>query len=212
MSDRNIAAAVMDHFDDSIYNIRYVYFVYYFSLNVFIKGFVVLAFIPSVDDAKYGGCQAPMNNIRPWNQLRHMSMPSKNASPIGVLRRSERHCLWRRTSEFQGQSRGHIYVCINTQSIERPVISDYLRTIEPDAVQARHYQRFKRRTFLSIGPNEMWSLDQHDKFKRYGLFFHVGLDPFPGVIHWCKVWWTVRNPKLIARFYLDAARDIGGTY
>ncbi|KAI9428955.1 hypothetical protein BJY52DRAFT_1208165 [Lactarius psammicola] len=56
----------------------------------------------------------------------------------------------------------------------------------------------------------MWSLDQHDKFKQYGLFFHVGLDPYPGVIHWCKVWWTVRNPKLIARFYLDAACAIGG--
>ena len=84
--------------------------------------------------------------------------------------------------------------------------------IEPDAVQARRYRKFKRRTFLSIGPNEMWSLDQHDKFKRYGLFFHVGLDPYPGVIHWCKVWWMVRNPKLIARFYLDAARAIGGVY
>ncbi|KAI9451583.1 hypothetical protein BJY52DRAFT_1205891 [Lactarius psammicola] len=56
----------------------------------------------------------------------------------------------------------------------------------------------------------MWSLDQHNKFKCYGLFFHVGLDPYPGVIHWCKVWWTVRNPKLIARFYLDTARFIGG--
>jgi len=56
----------------------------------------------------------------------------------------------------------------------------------------------------------MWCLDQHDKFKRYGLFFHVGLDPYPGVIHWCKVWWTVRNPKLIAHFYLNAARAIGG--
>ena len=63
---------------------------------------------------------------------------------------------------------------------------------------------------MAIGPNEMWCLDQHDKFKRYGLFFHVGLDPFPGVIHWCKVWWTVRNPKLITHFYLNAAREIGG--
>ncbi|KAH9011327.1 hypothetical protein EDB84DRAFT_1279188 [Lactarius hengduanensis] len=85
-----------------------------------------------------------------------------------------------------------------------------LRQTEPDAVEARRYQKFKRRTFLAIGPNEMWCLDQHDKFKRYGLFFHVGLDPYPGLIHWCKVWWTVRNLKLIARFYLNAAQAIGG--
>ena len=58
----------------------------------------------------------------------------------------------------------------------------------------------------------MWSLDQHDKFKHYGLFFHVSLDPFPGVIHWCKVWWTVRNPKLIMHFYLDTTQSIGGNF
>ncbi|KAI9429058.1 hypothetical protein H4582DRAFT_1827992 [Lactarius indigo] len=98
----------------------------------------------------------------------------------------------------------------NKIHVSRPVISEFLRQTEPDAVEARRYQKFKRRTFLAIGPNEMWCLDQHDKFKRYGLFFHVGLDPYPGVIHWCKVWWTVRNPKLIARFYLNAARAMGG--
>ncbi|KAI9434815.1 hypothetical protein H4582DRAFT_1818292, partial [Lactarius indigo] len=98
----------------------------------------------------------------------------------------------------------------NKIRVPRPIISEFLRQTEPDAVEARRYQKFKRRTFLAIGPNEMWCLDQHDKFKRYGLFFHVGLDPYPGLIHWCKVWWTVRNPKLIAHFYLNAARAIGG--
>ncbi|KAI9454642.1 hypothetical protein BJY52DRAFT_1205187 [Lactarius psammicola] len=98
----------------------------------------------------------------------------------------------------------------NKIRVSRPIIAKYLRQTEPDAVDTRWYKRFKRRNFIAIGPNEMWSLDQHDKFKRYGLFFHVGLDLFPGVIHWCKVWWTVRNPKLIARFYLDTAQSIGG--
>ncbi|KAH9014255.1 hypothetical protein EDB84DRAFT_1590323 [Lactarius hengduanensis] len=86
----------------------------------------------------------------------------------------------------------------NKIRVPRPIIAEYLRQTEPDAVEARRYKRFKRRTFIAIGPNEMWSLDQHDKFKRFGLFFHVGLDPFPG------------NPKLITRFYLDTARSIGG--
>lgn len=58
----------------------------------------------------------------------------------------------------------------------------------------------------------MWCLNQHDKFKHYGLFFHVGLDPYPGIIHWCKVWWTVRNPKLIASFYINSAWAIGGAW
>jgi hypothetical protein len=93
----------------------------------------------------------------------------------------------------------------DTLQLFRPIISEYLRQTEPDVVDAQHYKQFKRQTFIAIGPNEMWSLDQHDKFKHYGLFFHVGLVPYPGVIHWCKVWWTVRNPKLIVCFYLDTA-------
>ncbi len=110
---------------------------------------------------------------------------------------------------YQGVSRTP-HMNTNAYILYRPVISEYLRQTEPDAVEARRYKKFKRRTFIAIGPNEMWSLDQHDKFKRYGLFFHVGLDPYPGLIHWCKVWWTARNPKLIAHFYFNAARAMGG--
>ena len=96
---------------------------------------------------------------------------------------------------------------------KRPVISAYLRQSEPDAVEVRRYKTIEveKQPFLAVGPNEMWCLGLYDKFKHYGLFFHVGLDPYPGVIHWCKVWWTVRDPKLIAHFYLNAARKIGGT-
>ncbi len=100
----------------------------------------------------------------------------------------------------------------DTFQLYRTIISKYLRQTEPDAVDTQQYKWFKRWTFVAIGPNEMWSLDQHDKFKCYGLFFHVGLDPYLGIIHWCKVWWTVRNPKLIACFYLDTAWSIVGMY
>ena len=69
-----------------------------------------------------------------------------------------------------------------------PVVSEYLQQTKPNVVEAWWwYKKFKRWMFVGIGPNEMWCLNQHDKFKCYGLFFHVGLDPYPGVIHWCKV-------------------------
>ncbi|KAF8262051.1 hypothetical protein EI94DRAFT_1773282 [Lactarius quietus] len=76
------------------------------------------------------------------------------------------------------------------ETIRKALLMENKIRSEPDAVEAWWYKKFKRRTFVAIGPNEMWCLNQHDKFKRYGLFFHVGLDPFLGVIHWCKVWWT----------------------
>ncbi|PPQ83249.1 hypothetical protein CVT24_001149 [Panaeolus cyanescens] len=49
----------------------------------------------------------------------------------------------------------------------------------------------------------MIAVDQHDKWKRFGLALHTGVDPFSGVIHWIKVWWTNSNPKLILSYYLD---------
>lgn len=52
-------------------------------------------------------------------------------------------------------------------------------------------------------------MDQHDKWKRLGLFFHVGLEPMSGKVLWLKVWRTNRNPKLILGYFLDAMEELG---
>ncbi|KAJ7726305.1 hypothetical protein DFH07DRAFT_758178 [Mycena maculata] len=54
------------------------------------------------------------------------------------------------------------------------------------------------------------SFDQHDKWKRFGLWLHVGLDPFSGRVAWLRIWWTNRNPKLITSYYIKGCRKIGG--
>jgi hypothetical protein len=56
----------------------------------------------------------------------------------------------------------------------------------------------------------VWSADQHDKWRRFGLFLHVGLENFSNTVLWLKVWWTNSNPRLIASFYLEAACRLGG--
>jgi hypothetical protein len=207
MNDKDIATAVMDHFDASTYNIRYVYSLYYLPLNL---SHSISLYTVRCRQKVWGLSSTQEQHHTIESIATHISaikehFPNHGAETIRKALLMEKNIRVPR-SVYQ--------VCVHkyTQCIQRPVISDYLRMTEPDAVQAQRYQHFKRRTFLSIGPNKMWSLDQHDKFKQYGLFFHVGLDPYPGIIHWCKVWWTVRNPKLIARFYLDAACAVGGMY
>ncbi|KAH9009812.1 hypothetical protein EDB84DRAFT_1545636 [Lactarius hengduanensis] len=172
MNDNNIATAVMDHFDPSIYSIS-------------------------------------AYTVRRRRKVWGLSSTRKQHHSVETIA-AHVDAIKERFPNRGAETIRKALLMEKNIRVPRPVVAEYLKMIEPDAVQARRFQRFKRRTFLSIGPNEMWSLDQHDKFKRYGLFFHVGLDPYPGVIHWCKVWWTVRNPKLIARFYFDAARAIGG--
>ncbi|KAA1467108.1 hypothetical protein DENSPDRAFT_769383 [Dentipellis sp. KUC8613] len=92
----------------------------------------------------------------------------------------------------------------------RYLVLDYLRKTEPEAVKARRYRRFIRRRFWATGLNDVWAIDQHDKWQRFGLFLHACVDPYHGYIHWVKIWWTNKNPRLIASFYLEAARREGG--
>ncbi|ETW77826.1 hypothetical protein HETIRDRAFT_326132 [Heterobasidion irregulare TC 32-1] len=94
--------------------------------------------------------------------------------------------------------------------VPRDIVAAYLKQTEPEAVNARRQRRFKRRCFWAAGVNDVWAIDQHDKWKRFGLFLHVGVDPFPGFILWNKIWWTNSNPRLITSYYIEVARKQNG--
>jgi hypothetical protein len=92
----------------------------------------------------------------------------------------------------------------------RALISNFLISTEPRAVEDRRHNRFKRKRFWCAGVNDIWCQDQHDKWLRFGLYFHNSVDPFMSYNNWLKVWWTNKNPKLITSFYIEAARKTGG--
>ncbi|KAK2463877.1 hypothetical protein APHAL10511_004049 [Amanita phalloides] len=94
--------------------------------------------------------------------------------------------------------------------VSEKLLNDFLKTIEPDAVEARKRGRFKRRRFWSAGVMEFWSIDQDDKWGRFGLWLHLGIDPYTGRFAWVKIWWCNRNPRLLISYYLEAARQLGG--
>lgn len=92
----------------------------------------------------------------------------------------------------------------------RPLILSYLHETEPQKVEARRKKQFKRQRFFAAGVNHLWAFDQHDKFKRFGLFLHLGIEPFCGLLVWLVVWWSNSNPRLWSKQYIDAARRLGG--
>jgi len=92
----------------------------------------------------------------------------------------------------------------------REVISRLLKVMEPEEVAQRRRRGFKRRHFWAAGVNDVWPQDQHDKWGRFGLWLHAGLEAFSGEINWLKIWWTNKNPRLVAKYYLDTCRRIGG--
>ncbi|KAK0197867.1 hypothetical protein F5146DRAFT_1130783 [Armillaria mellea] len=89
------------------------------------------------------------------------------------------------------------------------VLMDWFRMNKPELFRSRRWGRLFRRRFWSAGPFDLWCVDQHDKWKKFGLRLHMGLDPFTGVIKWLKIWWTNRKAILICSYYLDVIAVTG---
>lgn len=94
----------------------------------------------------------------------------------------------------------------------RELIVVYFRLYEPNLVRERKIGRLKRRYFWAAGVNDIWAVDQHDKWKKFGLALHTSVDPFPGVVGWQKIWWTNSNPKLVCSYYLNKVEGLGCQY
>ena len=82
----------------------------------------------------------------------------------------------------------------------------------PDEVQHRKSRRLKRSIFWTAGLHDIWVFDQHDKWRCFQLFLHVGIEPFSGRILWLKIWWTNHNPRLICGWYCDTVQSLGCNY
>ncbi|KAI5999702.1 hypothetical protein EDD15DRAFT_2508553 [Pisolithus albus] len=94
-------------------------------------------------------------------------------------------------------------------SVSRSVIREYFATYEPHLVRQHKARRLQRRRFWAAGVNDLWAVDQHDKWNRFGLALHTGVEPFSGKILWIRIWHSNRNPQLILTYYLDVVEELG---
>ncbi|KAI9056312.1 hypothetical protein FKP32DRAFT_1615863 [Trametes sanguinea] len=94
---------------------------------------------------------------------------------------------------------------------EKTVLS-YMKLAHPEEVQSRlrHRGGMVRKRFWAVGVNDIWSFDQHDKWKRFALYMHMCCEPVSGMVLWLKIWWTNRNPRLINSYYCDAVKEHHG--
>ncbi|KAK0224450.1 hypothetical protein EDD85DRAFT_730019, partial [Armillaria nabsnona] len=69
---------------------------------------------------------------------------------------------------------------------------------KPELVARRLRKDMVQKVFYCAGVNDLWCIDQHDKWKfRFGLCLHACVDSFSGVLKWMKIWWNNSNPVLI---------------
>ncbi|KZS86338.1 hypothetical protein SISNIDRAFT_421048, partial [Sistotremastrum niveocremeum HHB9708] len=92
---------------------------------------------------------------------------------------------------------------------EYGVIASHNRQFEPAAVARRRRHAYERHGYFTEAVGECWAFDQHDKWARFKLYLHVGLDVYTSRVLWCHVYRSNRNPRLICGFYLDAIEELG---
>lgn len=112
--------------------------------------------------------------------------------------------------QFQGKMIIALYCTILTiDKLYRSVMTSYFHTYEAHLLSRRKANRLQRRRFWAAGVNDIWAVDQHDKWLRFGLGLHTGIEPFSGRILWIKVWHSNRNSQLILSYFLEIVKDSG---
>ncbi|KAL4078652.1 hypothetical protein V8B97DRAFT_2021040 [Scleroderma yunnanense] len=84
----------------------------------------------------------------------------------------------------------------HNMAVLRTVMQEYFVTYEP------HLMRQQKTNCLQHF-NDIWVIDQHDKWLHFGFTLHIGIEPFSGCILWMK---------LILSYYIKVAEAFGHKY
>ena len=91
--------------------------------------------------------------------------------------------------------------------VGRKTIWDALKVVDMEGLLDRRRHRLQRRIFHADGPDQVWSLDGHDKIARWGFPIHGCNDVFSRYLLWLRVGSSNHDPRYILAFYLDALEE-----
>lgn len=94
--------------------------------------------------------------------------------------------------------------------VRRETVREMLVELDPIGVETRREKKLRRRVYSGNGPNFIWHIDGHDKLKPYGFSIHGCIDGFSRRLIWLEVGPTNKKPEVIAKYYLDAIKQVGG--
>jgi len=94
--------------------------------------------------------------------------------------------------------------------ISREDVRLLLAVLDPTGVSKRSARKLRRRQYYAKGPNSLWHMDGHDKLKPYGLCISGVIDGFSRNMMWLAVFCTNNDPRIIAGYYLEAVKNVGG--
>ena len=95
--------------------------------------------------------------------------------------------------------------------VDKETVRELLKILDPDGVAARSGHRLRRRQYRTKGPNHLWHIDGYDKLKPFGFCVHGAIDGYSRRIMWLEVGPSNNDPSIIAQYFVDCVRQIGGT-
>ena len=95
--------------------------------------------------------------------------------------------------------------------VAKETVRHALRVFDPDGVERRLRHRLQRRQYSGRGPNFLWHIDGYDKLKPFGFCIHGCIDGYSRRIMWLEVGTTNNDPAVVARYYVNCIREVGGT-
>lgn len=85
-----------------------------------------------------------------------------------------------------------------------------MKHLDPGGVVRRSRHKLKRSTYSAKGPNFIWHLDGYEKLKPFGFSIPGAIDGYSRRILGLEVGSSNNNPRVVARYYLDCVKDLGG--
>ena len=101
-------------------------------------------------------------------------------------------------------------------TVKQETVGKLLVELDPVGVETRKRRRLwkrrrlHRRMYTSNGPNFIWHIDGHDKLKPYRFSIHGCIDGYSRTLIWLEVGPTNKNLEVVAKYYLDSIRQVGG--
>ena len=113
------------------------------------------------------------------------------------------------SQEMEGQAAhmGYKYSWhqLKLQSINVPkeLVMKYKRIVDPIGVERRKVHFSKCRIYSSLGPNDCWHVDRHDKLKQFNIAIQGCIDGHSHKILRLKVGKSNSSPKIIASHFME---------
>ena len=95
-------------------------------------------------------------------------------------------------------------------NVSRRLVESLMREGDPRGVEQRKGRCLRCRMYVSPGSNFCWHIDGYDKLKPFGFSIHGCVDGCSRRIIWLEVQRSNKNPKCIAKYFLNHVKAARG--